>query len=56
MKGAGVDIEHENSALVNQAVKFYCRAYFSTVADSDWSVQYEKLRNAMAARGVQNYE
>lgn len=56
MRGAGVDIEHENSALVNQAVKFFCRAYFSTVADSDWSVQYEKLRNAMAARGVQNYE
>lgn len=54
MRGAGVDVNDKNStALVMQAIKFYCRAYFSVTADSEWARHYEDLRDAMAARGAQ---
>lgn len=54
MAGAGVDVNDKNStALFMQAIKFYCRAYFSVTADSEWARHYEGLRDAMAARGAQ---
>lgn len=54
MTGAGVDVDDKGStALVMQAVKFYCRAYFSVTANAEWARHYEELRDAMAARGAQ---
>ncbi len=54
MAGAGVDVNDKNStALVMQAIKFYCRAHFSVTADSEWARHYEELRDAMAVRGAQ---
>lgn len=53
MTGAGINVDNKDiSALVLQAIKFYCRAYFSTNVDDSWAKHYEKLRDAIAARGV----
>lgn len=50
LRGAGVDIDSADKSLTEQAVVFYCRAYFGTELKEDWAQQYEKLRNALAAR------
>lgn len=50
MRGAGVDFTDENKVLVEQAVVFYCKAYFGTNPDPIWVGHYEALRDAIASR------
>lgn len=49
LKGAGVNIK-KNSELVEQAVIFYCKAYFGLEANNDWVRLYEQTRDALASR------
>ena len=51
LKGAGVNINDEaNKSIIEQAVIFYCRAYFGISPNSEWVSHYESLRDAIAAR------
>lgn len=56
MQGAGVDIKDESkAALIQQAVVFYCKAYFGLAPLVDWQKKYEALRDAIATRVGDNY-
>lgn len=50
MSGAGVIKSAENKVLMEQAVIFYCRAYFGLHPDPVWVGHYEALRDSMALR------
>ncbi len=50
LEGAGVDVANNYNNLIEQAVVFYCKAYFGTEPKSEWVKSYEALRNALASR------
>lgn len=49
LQGAGVSISSTNSALITQAIVFYCKGNFGD-GDERFIRQYEKLRDAIANR------
>ena len=49
LQGAGVSISSTNSALITQAIVFYCKGNFGD-GDDRFIQQYEKLRDAIANR------
>lgn len=49
LQGAGVSISSTNSALIAQAIVFYCKGNFGD-GDERFIRQYEKLRDAIANR------
>ena len=49
LQGAGVSISSTNSALITQAIVFYCKGNFGD-GDERFIQQYEKLRDAIANR------
>lgn len=54
LQGAGVSISSTNSALITQAIVFYCKGNFGD-GDERFIRQYEKLRDAIANRkGMDN--
>lgn len=51
LKGAGVDLEDKDSEnLIEQAVIFFCRAYFGTSPNGSWVRHYKALRDSIALR------
>lgn len=51
LKGAGVNLEDkESQVLIEQAVIFYCRAYFGTSPNRSWASHYKALRDSIALR------
>lgn len=50
MKGAGVRVDRQPKVLIEQAIKHYCRAYFSNSPDQTYAIYYNSLRDAMASR------
>lgn len=54
LEGAGVEMDSaDQAALIEQAIIFYCKAYFGSNPDRDsWAKHYERARDSLASRAT----